>query len=95
LQKRVLENDARIQGWADLADLKFAVYQPDRLEQVWKHLRALLRERLQRKAANPSDAIVEDAQLAAAIQDYAEARKRLADHNESIEAEIKTRRSAS
>jgi wobble nucleotide-excising tRNase len=84
LQKRVLENDARIRGWSDLADLTFAAYQPERLEQIWKHVRAVLRERLQRKAANPSAAIPDDAELVAATQDYAAATAALADHNKSI-----------
>jgi len=84
LQKRILENDARIRGWADLSDLTFAAFQLDRLEQVWKHVRAILRERLQRKAANPSAAIAEDAELVAAIEDYDAAVSALANHNTSI-----------
>lgn len=84
LQKRILENDARIQGWADLANLKDASYRPDQLEKSWIHLRTLLRQYLDRKAANPSDMVAEDAPLVAAVRDYADAAKRLADHNSAI-----------
>jgi wobble nucleotide-excising tRNase len=84
LQKRVLENDARIQGWADLADLRYAMYRPDQLEKSWTHLRTLLRQYIDRKAATPSDVIAEDDPLVAAIRDYADGAKRLAEHNSAI-----------
>jgi wobble nucleotide-excising tRNase len=75
VQKRVLENDARIEGWADLADLRAASFNTDRLEQAWKHVRSVVRDRLRRKAGNPSDAVPEDDELVAAIKDYDEAEK--------------------
>ncbi len=84
LQKCILGNDARIQGWSDLADLKYAGYQFDRLEQSWRHVRTLLRERLQRKAASPSAAIPEDVELVAAVRDYADAGATVVEHNKSI-----------
>ncbi len=84
LQKRVLKNDACIQGWADLADLAEASFKLDRLEAVWRHVRTVVRDRLQRKAGQPSNAIPEDDELAAAIRDFNAARDALAAHNERI-----------
>lgn len=83
-QKRAIENDGKIQGWADQADLGYARYERDPLELAWKHLTDLLREAVRRKTANPSDAVVQDAALSAAIRDYEEAAKHLTEHNKQI-----------
>lgn len=84
VRKRVLENDARIKGWSDLASLQYAALALDRLEPAWIRVRDALRERLQRKLANPSEVIPEDSALAAAIRDYTDARKAVDEHNASI-----------
>lgn len=84
VQRRVLENDACIKGWADLAELSFATFTLDRLEQAWRHARMVVRDRLQRKASNPSRGIEQDVELAAAIRDYQAARAALTDHNGEI-----------
>jgi len=84
LQKRVLKNDACIQGWADLADLNAASFNLERLESAWLHARSVLRERLRRKASTPSNAIPDDDEMAAAIGDYATARAAIAAHNDEI-----------
>jgi wobble nucleotide-excising tRNase len=84
LQKEVLQNDACIKGWADLADLSAASFKLDQLEAAWRHVRAVLRERLQRKAGNPSNAIADDDEMAAAIGDYNAARDALAAHSQEV-----------
>ena len=84
LQKKVLKNDACIQGWADLADLSEASFKLDALEAACRHVRAVLRDRLTRKAANPSNAIREDEEMTAAIADYKAACSALAKHNEQV-----------
>lgn len=86
VQKRVLANDACIQGWADLADLSAAGFVFDGLEQAWRHVRGVMRDRLQRKVANPTRSIAEDAELAAAVKDYEDARGRLVEHNSAVQA---------
>ena len=86
LQKRVLKNDACIQGWADLADLSAAAFTLDRLEGAWGHVRTVMRERLQRKAANPSRVVAEDDELVAAIRDYNAARDAVTAHNDQVAA---------
>jgi len=86
VQKRVLANDACIQGWSDLADLSAAAFEFDRLEQAWRHVRGVVRDRLQRKAANPTHGIPEDAELTAAVEDYESARRDLAGHNKKVVA---------
>jgi wobble nucleotide-excising tRNase len=65
--------------------LKGAAFDGNRLEQAWKHVRTLLRERIDRKMASPSDAIAEDPALTAAIQDYQDARAALIQHNDLIQ----------
>lgn len=86
VQKRVLANDACIQGWADLADLSAAGFLFDGLEQAWRHVRGVMRDRLQRKVANPTRSVAEDTELAAAVKDYEAARGRLTAHNKAVQA---------
>ncbi len=83
-QRRVLENEARIRGWADLADLESASLPSERWERAWIHLRTLVVERLQRKTANPSDALTMDEQFSAALQDFAEAMAAINEHNNTV-----------
>lgn len=84
LGKRLLENDGRIQGWSDLANLDYARYGIESIEGTWKHLRSAVTERLKRKAANPGETIEIDAQLVAAAQDFDAACEALRVHNGAI-----------
>jgi hypothetical protein len=73
VQQAALENDAAIQTWSDLADLTRAKASLDRLEKAWRHLFAVLEERLKEKLASPTQVSGDDSIVEAALQDYEEA----------------------
>lgn len=85
VQKRLLENDGRIQGWSEQADLREASLQVERLERPWKHLLDVVSAALKQKAANPSNPIPQDAAMQAAIRDYEDAANAVSAHNAAID----------
>jgi len=84
VQKLLLENDARIQGWSDLADLSYAHCSFDNLESRWRHLRDLLRITLKARLANSAQADSIDPKLEAARRDYDDAAAAFRRMNDSI-----------
>ena len=84
LHRQISSNTGRISGWSDLVDLSKSVYDPDVLDLAWKHLRELLRQRLREKTANPARALIEDARLTAAMQDFTAHMTALTQHNACI-----------
>lgn len=84
IQKRALENDARIRVWADLIELEYARARLTPFEVATRRLRTLLNEALKQKLANPSALPSNLQQLEAAVRDYAEGRSALDRLNEAI-----------
>lgn len=84
-QKQLLENDARIQGWADLSDLSYAHASAETIEARWRKLYDLLRSALAARLANPAEQVTSDQGLEAALRDYRESVASLRSMNAEIE----------
>ncbi|MBZ0116549.1 MAG: AAA family ATPase [Sandaracinaceae bacterium] len=84
LQRQILENDGRIQGWADLSDLSYARVSLERFDGVWRHLRTLLQDALKRKLANPAEVLGTEPAFEAAFRDFDDAAAALVDMNKSV-----------
>lgn len=85
LTKRVMENEARIASWSDLANLTSARFNADRLEATWRNLRNVLLERLQKKLAQPNLPLGREPDVEAAIRDYCQSLAALRQHNDQIQ----------
>ncbi|WP_242370695.1 AAA family ATPase [Anaeromyxobacter sp. SG26] len=84
IQKKALENDARIRVWADLVDVGYARASLTGFETAARKLRGLLVEALKQKLANPSAAVSDSPELEAALRDYDEGRAELRRVNQEI-----------
>jgi wobble nucleotide-excising tRNase len=82
----VLENDARIETWKDMADLSDAGMSIERLEKVWRHVAETLRGKLEAKLASPTQLPGDDAVVEAALRDFEQVVNATADHNAKIRA---------
>lgn len=84
LRETVLENDAAIQGWKDMADLQSASISFDRIEKTWRHVFETLGERLRAKLASPTQASEDQAIVEAALRDFEEIAAACSKHNADI-----------
>src|SRR6266542_1202364 len=84
IQKKALENEARIRVWADLVDLGYAKASLAAFESAARKLRTLLNDALKQKLANPSAVSPAAQQLEAALRDYVEGRQNLEALNRNI-----------
>lgn len=84
IQKKALENDARIRVWADLVDIGYARASLGAFEAAARKLRGLLVEALKQKLANPSAPVADRQELEAALRDYEEGRAGLKGVNQEI-----------
>lgn len=82
----VLENEARIQTWKDMADLTDAALSVDLLEKAWRHVFEILKSKFEAKLASPTQLPEDDAIVEAALQDFEQVIKATFDHNAKIRA---------
>jgi wobble nucleotide-excising tRNase len=85
LQKKLLENDGTIQGWADLRDLGYAHLSSEDIDGKWRNLRDTVLAALARRLSNPAEGATSDRKLKAALRDYDEVVEMISKHNKIIE----------
>ena len=84
IEKRKMENDSCIRGWADLADLGYASHDIDRLMKCWRHARDVITAALRRKIESPTETVQDRPALEAALQAFEEATGDLLAQNDQV-----------
>ena len=85
VQQVALENDATVEAWADLSDLSAAKLSLGRLEKSWRHLVAVVGEKLKEKLANPTQSSGDLTDVEAALRDYEDAATDVRKANDKVQ----------